>query len=124
MMPHSITIAPANSLIGISDIQKPKGGVPDAPLPDGITATEFDILVACYPEVEGETKITLGEASDVDPGYAPAFDGQLVTPGRVVRITDVVWKSLLQMPVSAPRTRIRIWKNRLHFADEIIIGVE
>lgn len=122
-MSSSITIAPANSLIGISDIEKPKGGVPDAPLLDGITATELDILVACYPE-EGETKITLGQAFDVDPGYAPAFDGQLVTPGRVVRITDVGWKSLLQMPVAASRTRIRIWKNNVRFADEIIIGVE
>lgn len=123
-MTQTIKIAPENSLIGISDIQKPKGGVPDAPLPDGFTATEFDILVTCYPEVEGETKITLGQASDVDPGYAPAFDSQLVTPGRVVRITDVGWKSLLETPVSAQSTRIRIWKNRLHFADEIIIGVE
>jgi hypothetical protein len=124
MMSHSITIAPENSLIGISDIQKPNGGIPDAPLPDGITATEFDILVACYPEVEGETKITLGQASDVDPGYAPAFDGQLVTPGRVVRITDVGWKPLLETPVSSQNTRIRIWKNNVRFADEIIVGVE
>jgi hypothetical protein len=123
-MSHSITIAPENSLIVISDIQKPKGGVPDAPLPDGITATEFDILVACYPEVEGDTKITLGQASDIDPGYAPAFDGQLATPGRVVRITDVGWKSLLETPVSSQNTRIRIWKNNVRFADEIIIGVE
>jgi hypothetical protein len=124
MMPHSITIAPENSLIGISDVRKPKGGVPDPPLPDGITATESCILIVCYPEVEGETKITLGQASDVDPGYAPAFDGQLVTPGRVVRITDVGWKSLLETPVSAQSTRIRIWKNSPKFADEITVGVE
>jgi hypothetical protein len=121
-MSSSITIAPVNSLIGISDPQK--GAVPEPPLPDGITATESDILVACYPEVEGETKITLGQGADVDPGYPPAFDGQLATPSRVVRITDVVWKSLLETPVSSQRTRVRIWKNRVHFADEITIGVE
>jgi hypothetical protein len=124
MMSQSITIAPTNSLIGISDIQKQKGGVPDAPLPDGITATESDILVACYPEVEGETKITLGQGADVDPGYPPAFDSQLATPGRVVRVTDIVWKPLLETPVSAQITRIRIWKNAQQFADEIIVGVE
>jgi hypothetical protein len=122
MMSHSITIAPVNSLIGISDIQK--SVVPEPPLPDGITATDSCILVVCFPEVEGETKITLGQASDVNPGYPPAFDGHLATPSQVVRITDVVWKPLLQTSVSSQNTRIRIWKNKVRFADEITIGVE
>jgi hypothetical protein len=121
-MSQSITIAPVNSLIGISDIQK--SVVPDPPLPDGITATDSCILVVCYPEVEGETEITLGQASDVDPGYPPAFDGHLVTPSRVVRITDVVWKPLLETSVSSQNTRIRIWKNTPQFANKIIVGVE
>jgi hypothetical protein len=121
MMSLSFTMAPVNSLIGISGLQK--GAVPDPPLPDGITATETCILV-CYSEVIGGTKITLGQASDVNPGYAPAFDGQLATASRVVRVVAVDWKPVLETPVSAQLTRIRIWKNKVRFADKIIIGAE
>jgi hypothetical protein len=117
----SFTIDPVTSLVGICGLKI--GTVPDPPPPGRITATESCILLACYPEEDGETKITLGQASDVNPGYPPAFDGQLTTPSRVVRVVTVDWKPLLETPVSAQLTRIRIWKN-VRFADKIIIGVE
>src|SRR5271168_3333341 len=56
MTSASISIAPANSLIGISDVKK---GVAPTSMPEsGIASTESCILVACYPEIDGETKIT------------------------------------------------------------------
>lgn len=121
-MSASIRVAPSNSLVGISDAQK--GIVPDSVPESGIAATESCILVACLPEVDGETEITLGPAPEVDPGASPAFDGQLATPSGIVRIVTIDWKPLLEAPVSATNTRIRIWKNRPRFPDELIIGLE
>jgi hypothetical protein len=123
MMPASITVAPSNSLIGISDVKK--GVVPTSMPESGIAATESCILVGCYPEGDGETRITLGPASDVDPGYAPAFDGQLATPTAVVRIVTIDWKPLLEARVpAAVSTRVRVWKNHARWPGEIIIGLE
>lgn len=121
-MAASISTAPSNSLIGISDIKK--GLVPESMPASGIAATESCILVACYPEIDGETKITLGPSIDVDPGDPPAFDGELATPSGIVQIVTIDWKPLLQAPVLTANTRIRIWKNRPHWADEIIVGLE
>jgi hypothetical protein len=121
-MSTSITVAPSNSLVGISDAQK--GAVPDSVPESGIAATESCILVACFPEVEGETEITLGPAPDVDPGASPAFDGKLATPSGTVKVFTVEWKPLLEAQVSTANTRVRIWKNHSRFPDEIIIGIE
>lgn len=121
-MATSISLAPSNSLIGISDVQK--GVIPEFMPESGIAATQSCILVSCYPEIEGETKITLGSATDIDPGGPPAFDGELTTPSGIVRIVTIDWKPLLEAAVSATTTRIRIWKNRPRWADEITIGLE
>jgi hypothetical protein len=122
VMSISIKVAPSNSLIGISDADK--GVVPDSIPETGIAATESCILVACLPEVDGDTEITLGLAREVDPGDSPVFDGQLATPSGVVKVFTVEWRPLMEAPVSTASTRVRIWKNRPRFADEVIIGVE
>jgi hypothetical protein len=122
MTSASISIAPVNSLIGISDVQK--GEVPTVMPESGIASSASCILVACYPEIDGETKITLGVARDVDPGDTPAFDGQLATPSGRVIIVTIDWQTLLEAPVLTQSTRIRIWKNSSRFADEITVGLE
>jgi hypothetical protein len=50
--------------------------VPDVDPESNVSATESCILVACFPEVDGPTEITLGPAHGVDPGDTPAFDGR------------------------------------------------
>jgi hypothetical protein len=115
------SIAPSNSLIGISDVKK--GVVPEVMPESGIAATASCILVACYPEADGATKITLGSAIDVGPESPPAFDGQLETPTKVVRIVTIDWKPLLEERVSSETTRIRIWKNHPKFPDEVTVGL-
>jgi hypothetical protein len=97
--------------------------VPELMPESGIASTETCILVACYPEIDGETKIRLGPVADVDSGNAPAFDGRLETPGRIVRIVTVDWKPLLEEAVSTATTRIRIWRNHPKYPDEVTVGV-
>jgi hypothetical protein len=125
MTAQTIKIAPSNSLVLIGD--SGGGSVPD---PEkiardaNVTATDTCVVVCCLPEIDGETEITLGTANATDPGSSPAFDGTITTPSHVVRVFDVQWKPLLEVPVSTAKTRIRVWKNHPHFADQVIVGVE
>ncbi len=88
----------------------------------GIGATDSCILIACLPEVDGQTQITLGPDHEVDPGSDPAFEGELDTPTRRVQVVTVEWRPLLEAPVSNLTTRIRVWKNHPLFPDRIVIG--
>lgn len=99
-MSASINVALPNPLIGISDAKK--GVIPTSVPKSGIAATESCILIACDPEVDGETKIR--PASDVDPGDVPAFDDHLATPSGGVRIVAIDWKPLLVSRVSVAYT--------------------
>jgi hypothetical protein len=121
-MSDSIKVAPPNSLIGISDVKK--GEVPDFDVESGISATDSCILVGCWPEIDGETEIILGLASEVDPGDPAAFDGQLETPSGRVQVVTIEWKTLLEATGSIANTRVRIWPNRPRFPDRIIIGLD
>jgi hypothetical protein len=122
VMSDSIKIAPPNSLIGISDVKK--GEVPNVDVETGISATETCILVGCWPEIDGETEITLGPAAEVDPGHPPAFDGRLQTPSGRLQVVTVDWRPLLTAVVVSAKTQIRIWTNRSRFPDKIVIGFE
>ncbi len=120
-MTTSVRVAPPNSLLGISDAQK--GEVPDLDSESNISATASCILIACLPEVDGETEITLGAAHQVDPGGAAAFDGQLETPSGDLQVVTIEWQPLLKAAVTRGKTRIRIWQNRSKFPDKLIIGI-
>jgi len=76
----SLKIAPANSLLFVSDVD---GGRPPEPIRGSqILTTDSCLSIACYPSIDGETEVTLGPSSEVNPGTAPAFDGELDTPSR------------------------------------------
>lgn len=124
MTAQTIKTAPSNSLVLICDSSS--GVVPnpeDIARDANVTATDSCVVVCCLPAIEGETEITLGQANSIAPGSSPAFDGTIVTPSRIVKVFDVVWKPLLEISVPTVTTRIRIWKNRPRFADKIIIGL-
>lgn len=121
-MSDSIKVAPPNSLIGISDVKK--GEIPNFDVETGISATETCILIGCWPEIDGETEITLGPAAEIDPGCPPAFDGQLQAPSGRLQIVTVEWKPLLTAVATSSNTKIRIWTNRLRFPDRIVIGFD
>ena len=120
-MPSSTKISPPNSLLFISDID---GG--DAPYPERgplILSTPSCISVACYPEQDGPTEVTLGKMEAVDPGDRPAFDDDLETPGRAVRVSTVEGDTILEMKVPQTRTHVRIWVSHSRWPDKVIIGV-
>ena len=72
-MVETTEIAPRNSQIVIVDPNAKKVDVPDYRESVPFVATSSCILFYCFPEVGGETEITLGNASEVDPGSSPVF---------------------------------------------------
>jgi hypothetical protein len=118
----SVKIAPPNSLLFISDTD---GGEPALPvLGAQILSTDSCLSIACYPWIDGETAVTLGPSREVDPGFSPAFDGELVTPTSTLVISTVDQKTILSDKVAGVRTRVRAWVNKPSMPDRVIIGFE
>ncbi len=119
-----IKIAPQNSLVAIRDADG--GEVPDPSafsLETRIISTDSCILVACFPEIDGETEIVLGPVTEVALPSEPVLDQNLETPARKVVISTIVWKKLLEADVTSVRTRVRIWTNSARWPDQIIVGL-
>lgn len=121
-MAVSAEISPVNSLVFIHDV---RGWT--SPLPvDGklIWSTPSCIATAVFPEVDGPTKIVLGDASEVDPGTVVAFDGTLETPHRAVVVTTVdSGEPFLALAVPGQQTRVRIWHSDPRWPEIVTIGV-
>jgi hypothetical protein len=74
--------------------------------------------------VDGPTEIILGNAQEVDPGKANAFEGMLETPQHAVVITTVDSdRSFLSLDVSGLLTRVRIWHSHPRWPDKVTIGL-
>jgi hypothetical protein len=120
-MLNSKRIRPVNSLLVISD---PDGGIPPIPVWGALVlSTSSCITVGCSSEQDGPTEVVLGDASDVDPGHAPAFDGDLETPNRVVVVSTVDDQTILQANVPTSKTHVRIWINHPRWPDKVIVGL-
>jgi hypothetical protein len=112
-------INPVNSLIFISD--RDGGNAPpweDKP----ILSTNSCISVRCYPEQDGPTEVTLGDRKDVDPGTAPAFEGDLETLHRKLVVTTVEKERVLEANVPAIHTHICIWLSHPRWPEKVVIG--
>jgi len=117
----STKVRPVNSLVFISD---PAGGVvPEWERDTLILSTPSCISVGCYPEQDGPTEVVLGKAQEVDPGRAPAFDGDLETPHGAVTVSTVEGNAILESKVLETRTRVRIWVNHPRWPDKVVVGV-
>jgi hypothetical protein len=122
MTTSSIKVAPPNSLVLISDVNR--GEVPEEIDPElGFGATASSIAVACLPDMDGETMIKLGPAAEVDPGSRPAFEMILATPTRTVAVMTIEWAVLLKTGVPASSTRVRVWTDRAKWPSNILIGL-
>ena len=120
-MHTSSLIRPVNSLIFVSD--RAGGRIPLWQKNKQILWTDSCISVACYPEQDGPTELSLGTAPEVDPGFRPEFDGMLETPNRIVTVQDVTHEVILSMNVAEQLVRVRIWLNHPRWANRIAIGV-
>jgi hypothetical protein len=122
MTTSSIKVAPPNSMFLISDAQRGFAADVSRSIP-AIAATDTCIAVGSLAEMDGETKITIGPADEVDPGGHPTFDGALATPTRTVVVFTIEWKKLLEARVSSLQTRVRIWTNHPNEPDDVVIGL-
>ena len=120
-MHTSKVIRPVNSIIFICD--RAGGTVPLWQKDRQILTTDSCILVACYPEQDGPTKVTLGFANEVDPGHQADFDGVLKAPNRILTVQNVPHETLLSMNVAKETVRVQVWLNSKKWADDVIIGV-
>lgn len=123
-MVETTKIAPRNSQIVIVDPNAKKVDVPDYRESVPFVATSSCILFYCFPEVDGETEITLGNASEVDPGSSPVFDGHLLTPSKTLAIETVVRGSILRTLTLGVQTKLRIWSNAIRWPDKIVVGID
>lgn len=114
-------VRPVNSLIFVSD--RRGGGAPEWERNKQILSTPSCISIACYPEQDGPTEVTLGNAREVDPGSQAAFDSKLETPSRAVKVSNVAHETFLEMSVPGRTTRVRIWLNHPRWSDKVLIGL-
>jgi hypothetical protein len=121
-MTETVVTSPPNSICLITDV---RGGI----IPDrfdrgeGVISTDSCIVVSCLAEMDGETEFTIGPARDVDPGNQPSFEGTLLTPNRIVVVSTVESKTLLEERVPTLQTRLRVWTNHPNEPDKVIIGL-
>jgi len=119
-MSQTIKIAPPNSLLFISG---PEGGQPlDFSFLKTIRWNATCIAVSCLPFIDGETEVTLGAAGEVDPGWSPAFDELLIAKGSIA-VSTSERTTLLELPVTDDRTRVKIWTNDDEEPDKVIVGI-
>lgn len=88
-----------------------------------ILSTPSCISVGCFPEIDGETEITLGPASEVGLNRLSDFTGNLETPDRAVIVSTVEGDTLLDAKVPTSSTRVRIWLSHPRWPDKVIVGL-
>ena len=120
-MSHSVTIAPPNSLVVISDAHG--GEVPLAMRAKRIVSTRSCIAVGCRMFADGPSRFTLGPAREVDPGMPPSFEGSLEAPSRTVVVSTVERQALRRAQVPSREVRVRIWTNHPTEPNEVVIGL-
>jgi hypothetical protein len=120
-MSKSKKVRPVNSLLFISDSDGGEG--PEWVRGEQILATSSCISVACYPEQDGPTEITLGGTGEVDPGWHPVFAGELETPSRTVIVSTVDHDTILESTVPKERTHVTIWVSHPRWPDRVVIGL-
>lgn len=118
---NSIKIAPANSMIFISD--KTAQVAPEITRDRSIWWTRECVAVGCLPFMDGETEIVMGLSHLVDPGGKPAFDQMIRTPSGLITVSMVAEETGLEQPVQSDLTRVRIWTNDPRMPDRVIIGI-
>ncbi|MDP3256339.1 MAG: hypothetical protein Q8S58_21450 [Bosea sp. (in: a-proteobacteria)] len=125
-------IQPQNSIIFITGGGElvEHGGYVEVPAdkidPDNtlVAASRTMLIVCVRPEVDGETELTFGRSSEVDPGWPPGFVGVIATPPRQLIIHDVYGDVLIRQPDVPDITRLRIWFSHPLWPERVLIGID
>jgi hypothetical protein len=119
-MSKTVRIAPPNSLLFVSD---PKWGDPiDFKIIKPVMWNETSVAICCLMSQDGETEVTLGSIDEVDPGWPPVFD-DTITASKSIVVSTSEREILLERPVQASRSKIRVWTNREKEPDKVIVGI-
>lgn len=123
-MIQRVKIAPPYSILFLSGQEDSE--IPDIPRESKVKvwSTPSCVVVGCYPEIDGETEIAVGPTNEVDPGYAPSFVGTLETPNRAIVVSTAEEEEVLEVPVEATETGLRIWLSHPQWPESVIIGLE
>lgn len=119
-MAQTRTISPFHPFVVISDASR--GILAEFVEGKLVLSTDTAVSVACRANVEGETTISLGSATEVSPLEELVFDGILKTPTKWLVVSTVEDDEVLGADSTSLETRVRIWTNSLSFPDEIVIG--
>lgn len=119
-MKISAKLAPANSIIFISDVKL--GEIPEITRGRRLWWTASCVVVGCLPFMDGETEVTLGDVESLNPGIPPVFDGTIKTPHRSIMVSTVDGK-VMSIPTPTPVSRVRVWTNHPAEPDRIVVGV-
>ena len=117
----SASVSPPYSLVLLLD--PAKGVVPQTMAASVIAATDSCVAVGCRAEDDGVTRITMGPAGRVNPGYQPLFEGEVETPSKCLEVQSVEGTTLLRASVQGFRTSVLIWVNDAREPDEISVGI-
>src|SRR5262245_10823291 len=120
-MSTSAAIRPVNSLLFISD--RDGGEMPEWVRDEVILSTSSCISIACYPEQDGPTTVTLGPLWEVERDEQPAVAGYLETADREVVVSTVDQQTVVEAKVPKIRTHVRIWVDHPRWPDEVTIGL-
>jgi hypothetical protein len=117
----SITLPVPNAIFFITGSDTKN--IPEIKRGASIWSTPDCIAVGCTPDIDGETRITLGSLEELRFASEPAFDGELETSSRVVSVDVVPGKKVVEQRVPGASTKVRIWVNSLVAPNDITIGL-
>jgi hypothetical protein len=94
---------------------------------DGLTAewhTPSCVAISCLPDCDGPTHVAIGPSDEVGRDRSLIFDGNLLTPSRVLIVETVMDEELLRVDVPGPTTHVRVWTNGHRGTDNVVIGLD
>lgn len=124
-MVQKIMTQPANGIVfvyGDSDVEVPADRLDRR---TSLIAASDDALIVCVKaEVDGETELTVGASSEIDPGWTPAFVGFVNTPFHLILVETVDQRILVRQDVALKRTALRVWFSHPRWPDRVLIGID
>lgn len=120
---EKITHTPRNSVVFVTDIQGGEVPSPEKWGDELVHASSSCVCIRCYPEIDGETELTLTSAdkfvfgSDLDI----VFDGVIDTPSKEIMISDPYVEGLLQANVPDLQTRIRVGVDHPRWPQKVVV---